>query len=274
MVRSLFIILNAVASTLSCSTHSNYRSMAYEKHQIMEEIPEPPRDDWTYEASFNWGRVNENYTLCQTGAQQSPISLGLNNGFSRNHRLRFDYPDKVTGNFYNWNYGPAFTVINEGEDWAQNPSVSYDNETLYLKGWHIHCPAEHSVANDRSKAELHLVHVDTEGHEKVVLAIRLDPGHDNSIFFEQLPPMIGFNETKMQQEIGIDIKLALAAVQNFNEFWTYEGSLTSPPCEEGIRWFVARQIFFTSVKQMQMILRASTYSARPEQEVWLHRINE
>jgi carbonic anhydrase len=63
-------------------------------------------------------------------------------------------------------------------------------------------------------------------------------------------------------------------VQFFSEFWTYQGSLTSPPCTEGIRWFVARQIMFTGVKQMQDILGASTYSARAEQEVWQHRINE
>lgn len=54
----------------------------------------------------------------------------------------------------------------------------------------------------------------------------------------------------------------------FNEFWTYKGSLTSPPCTEGIRWFVARNVLFVSVEQMQAILAVSTYSARVEQEVW------
>ena len=51
------------------------------------------------------------------------------------------------------------------------------------------------------------------------------------------------------------------------------GSLTSPPCTEGIRFFVARNILFVGNKQMQDILRVSTYSARAEQEVWLHQIN-
>jgi carbonic anhydrase len=49
--------------------------------------------------------------------------------------------------------------------------------------------------------------------------------------------------------------------------------LTSPPCREGIRFFIARNILFVSNAQMQDILRVSTYSARAEQEVWMHEIN-
>jgi carbonic anhydrase len=71
----------------------------------------------------------------------------------------------------------------------------------------------------------------------------------------------------------IDMLQALKEVNMFNEFWTYEGSLTSPPCTEGIRWWVARNVLFVGVEQMQRILGVSTYSARVEQEVWMHGIN-
>lgn len=121
---------------------------------------------------------------------------------------------------------------------------------------------------------MHFVHVDAAGHEKAVLAFRLDPGNRDNDFFSQLPSVIGFDETNVTVEATLDLNLALASVLWFNEFWTYQGSLTSPPCHEGIRWFVARQILFTGVQQMRDILGASTYSARAEQEVWLHRINE
>jgi carbonic anhydrase len=145
---------------------------------------------------------------------------------------------------------------------------------VYLKGWHIHAPADHSVGGDRSKAELHLVHVDITGHEAAVMAIRLDPGNFDAPFFTQMPEMIDFSNMDVIEPTTIDHTTALQAVQFFGEFWTYQGSLTSPPCTEGIRWFVARQIMFTGVSQMQAILGASTYSARAEQEVWQHRINE
>lgn len=71
----------------------------------------------------------------------------------------------------------------------------------------------------------------------------------------------------------LDMAQVLSEVANFSEFWTYEGSLTSPPCTEGIRWFVARNVLFVGVDQMREVLRVSTYSARVEQEVWQHGIN-
>ncbi|KPM35724.1 hypothetical protein AK830_g10832 [Neonectria ditissima] len=255
------------AGVSACASH-NTSPLAMKKRETQ------PMAEWAYEASFNWGRLDPKYALCQTGTQQSPIPLSLSNGLAQNHQIEFDYSPSVNGTYFNWNYGPAFTVAHEEDVWTNNPSITYDNETLYLAGWHIHAPADHSVGGDRSKAEMHFVHVDAEGHEKAVLAFRLDPGNRDNAFFSQLPPAIGYNETEKTEETTVDHNLALESVLYFNEFWTYKGSLTSPPCHEGIRWFVARQILFTGVQQMRDILGASTYSARAEQEVWLHSINE
>ncbi|KAG7138120.1 hypothetical protein HYQ46_008366 [Verticillium longisporum] len=222
---SIFGALAAASTVLACPGHENSAPMGVMKRQ--DGAPPPPTD-WAYEASFNWGRINKNYTLCQTGTQQSPIALSLSNGLSQNHRPTFNYPTNVTGNFFNWGYGPAFTITHPEGVFTGNPSFTYDNKTVYMD----------------------------------------DP------FFTQLPPMIGFSETGTQVEVTLDLNLALDGVAHFNEFWTYQGSLTSPPCHEGIRWFVARQTMFAGVTQMQALLGASTYSARAEQEVWQHRINE
>ena len=214
------------------------------------------------------------YHLCQDGTQQAPIALGLNQGLSQFHQPYFEgYDENVTGNFFNWGYGAAFTLNHEESEYTTLPSMKFDDTTLYLVGWHLHAPADHSVGGDRSKSELHMVHVNEEGEEGAVLAIRLDPGASNSRFFAQLPPIIGFNDTTQIMGVEINLQLALEGVNLFEEFWTYEGSLTSPPCEEGIRWFIAQSILFTSVDQMREILKTSTYSARAEQEVWLHNIN-
>lgn len=188
--------------------------------------------------------------------------------------MTFDgYNGNATGNYFNWGYGLAFTLHHEENDYTTLPAMVFNNETAYLKGWHIHAPADHSVGGDRSKAELHYVHVGTDGKYKAVLAIRLDPGSHTSSFFSQLPPVIGFNDTTQIEGVSIAPRLALEEVNMVNEFWTYKGSLTSPPCTEGVQWFVSRTILFVSDGQMQDILRVSTYSSRQEQEVWLHEIN-
>ncbi|KAL8869718.1 MAG: hypothetical protein Q9174_004060 [Haloplaca sp. 1 TL-2023] len=252
--------------------------------------------DWAYDASYNWGAIQPSYSMCQTGTRQSPIALSLTNGLSAYHQPTFSgYNKNVTGNWTNWGYGPAFNLYHPEDDYTSLPSMSWDNETAYLKGWHIHAPADHSVGGDRSKAEMHLVHVNATGKERAVLAIRLDPGISPMPFLEQLPPMVpfvtGLGRSPTRQDLPpanatsererpqvvpdqeMNMQLVLDGVDNVSEFWTYKGSLTSPPCMEGIRWFVARAIAFTSVEEMRDILGACTYSAREEQEVWLHEIN-
>ena len=284
MLQSLLIAAALAPAALACPQHQNAKRSHLDRRQTVPLQPAPAanttQNDWAYEASFNWGKISPEYALCQTGTQQSPIALSLNNGLALNHIPTFNYNGSIPGNFYNWGYGPAFTLArdenipDEDFDWTSLPSFTYDNVTNYLTGWHIHAPADHSVGGDRSKAELHLVHVDATGHEAAVMAIRLDPGNSNSTFFNQLPAMIGFDQMDVETPTEMDLMPLLDSVLFFNEFWTYQGSLTSPPCTEGIRWFVARQILFTGVEQMQSILGASTYSARAEQEVWQHRINE
>ena len=201
----------------------------------------------------------------------------ITQGLSQNHMPTFNYPDSISGNLYNWGYGPAFTL--NPNTTTSRPSLTYDNETVYLKGWHIHSPADHSVQGDRSKAELHLVHSDSTGAEKAVVAIRIDPGNAPSSFFSQLTGTTSSKNkipsfhSKDSVGMEMDMAQALREVNMFNEFWTYKGSLTSPPCTEGIRFFVARDVLFTSVDQMREVLRLSTYSARVEQEVWMHQIN-
>lgn len=111
------------------------------------------------------------------------------------------------------------------------------------------------------------------GTARAVVAIRLDPGREASPFFAQYPAAIHFNDTTAIQNLDVDPYVAIREVNDFEEFWTYKGSLTSPPCKEGVQWFLARTVLFTSVAQMQDLLRASTFSARSEQEVWLHEVN-
>ncbi|KAL8672566.1 MAG: hypothetical protein Q9168_002971 [Polycauliona sp. 1 TL-2023] len=303
LLQSLLLTALAVTPVLGCADHTG-RSRGELSPYHLERRQQPtnanapdttnssdPAKDWSYDASYNWGSLKPYFATCQTGTQQSPIALSLTNGLSLYHHPTFvGYNRTVTGNWTNWSYGPAFTLDHPKGDYTSLPVLKWDNVTAYLKGWHIHAPADHSVGGDRSKAEMHLVHVDTTGLETAVLAIRLDPGSSPSSFFTQLPPMIPFvrglggsprtgelptsgEKPKIVQGVSMDMNLVLDGVDHVSEFWSYKGSLTSPPCREGIRWFVARAIAFTSVQQMRDILGACTYSARQEQEVWLHEIN-
>jgi len=266
----------ALASLLSftaiaCPDHSySDRHRSYKR-------AETSNVTWAYEFSTDWGRLSADFHLCQTGSQQSPIPLLLTQGLSLNHKPYFNYPESVDGEFYNWGYGPAMTFAHEPQNYTTLPSFTFSengrNETVYMSGWHIHSPADHSVQGDRSKSEMHFVHVNATGSARAVLAFRIDPGNGRSEFFHQLPEMISFRNTSTRVNATINPVLALDEVNHVNEFWTYKGSLTSPPCTESIRFFIARNTLFLGVEQMQMLLLNSIYSARAEQRVWQHQIN-
>lgn len=185
---------------------------------------------------------------------------------------------EAQGTFYNWGYGPAMTYAHPEGDYSGLPSFTFEeedghNETVHLSGWHIHAPADHSVQGDRAKAELHLVHAGEEGHYRSVLAIRIDPGNVESTFLSNMPELISYRHTEQRVNTTSNPRLALEEGDYFNEFWTYKGSLTSPPCTEGVRWYMARNIMFASDDQMQQLLNASRFSSRAEQQVWRHQIN-
>lgn len=204
---------------------------------------------------------------------QAPIALMKSQGMSLNHIPTFNFKKSISGYLWNWGYGPSFTIDhNSTGSITAGPSMTFDNTTLFLKGWHVHAPADHTVQGDRSKAELHFVMADSKGSEKAVLALRIDPGNTISKFWQQFSDIPYFdNSTTIA--MTADMSSALTEVGNFNEFWTYKGSLTSPPCTEGIRFFVAGGVLSVGMLQMQQILAVSTFSARTEQEVWMHEIN-
>ncbi|KAF2767066.1 carbonic anhydrase [Teratosphaeria nubilosa] len=257
--------------------HGNVQNLR--KRASPDQIPNP---NWAYDESADWHTLDPGYEVCQTGTQQSPISLRLDQGLSQNHALHFNYPPNVTGSFNNWGYGPAFSLVstlaNFTGDYTTLPSITFaeiggQNETVYLDSWHIHAPADHSVQGDRSKAEIHYVHVNATGSPRAVVGMRIDPGNVESAFFNQLPDYIPYDDDSTEVRTVVDVRKALEEVLHFGEFWTYQGSLTSPPCTEGLRWFLARSVLFVGDRQMREILGVSTFSARAEQEVWGHNVN-
>ncbi|KAJ8066455.1 hypothetical protein OCU04_005515 [Sclerotinia nivalis] len=255
--------------------------MACPQHDLSQSLMKRAEgSDWTYDAAYNWGMINENYTTCQTGAQQSPIHLETATGFSKTHVPTFNYSTATPGSLYNWGYGAAFSLTANTTNLSGNPSMTFDNETVYLKGWHIHAPADHTIDSTRPKAELHFVHATASGKERAVVALMIDPvpygTTGNSTFFNSFPlaSIPPFSDQTTRIPLTMNLNQALTEIDNAKTFWTYEGSLTSPPCTEGLRWFVGGKKMTVGTEQMQELLAISTYSAREEQKLWGHNINK
>ena len=214
------------------------------------------------------------YHLCQSGTHQSPINIAEKEP-SQLHRPTFEgYKNEaIPGNFFNWQFAPAFTPHHAEGEVTSLPSMQFDEEQVFLSGWHIHAPSEHLIDGRRSRAEIHMVHVTQEDEEAAVIGIRLAVGENESEFIKQLGPMIHFNDTAQIEDLQVNMRLAIEEVGGVEEFWTYKGSLTTPPCSEGLRWFLPKQELIVSEGQMVEILAASRFSHRVPQEVWLHELN-
>lgn len=186
----------------------------------------------------------------------------------------------------NWDFGPQFAIPTADDNTTAAHIVFEQDgqkETAYFRSWHTHAPAEHSVDGRRPKGELHYVHYDAEGNPRAVVGFLLDLAMDKddyetpsgSAFYQQFEKMDlpTIFENRTMSDITLNLNLALKESNNYKNFWTYKGSLTTPPCTEGLRWFVSKDVIYLSSAQMAGLLGVSTFSARPTHELWNHQLN-
>ncbi|KAL2432483.1 hypothetical protein ABEF95_011516 [Exophiala dermatitidis] len=276
---SAFLVSFTIFTTAwCCPKHDNYQSHHPHlgRRQVRIDVGRAPKD-WDYDHSADWHTIKPEYHLCQSGTHQSPINIAGQALAQQQHQPTFEgYKNEViSGNFFNWQFAPAFTPHHAEGDVTQLPSMKFDGRDVFLKGWHIHAPSEHLVDGRRSRAEIHMVHVTEEDEEAAVVGIRVGvgPAESESAFIKQLGPMVHFNDTSQVEGLQVNVRLAIEEVGGLQEYWTYKGSLTTPPCSEGLRWFIPKQELLVSEAQMAEILAASRFSHRVTQEVWLHDIN-
>lgn len=183
---------------------------------------------WTYEGEegpTHWGELDPTYEVCGKGKSQSPINI-----FASNEQ------DIVNTAFH---YQPSeVNILNNGH----TAQVNYDaGSFIVLDGvrydvaqFHYHAPSEHKVNGKSFAAELHIVHKSADSGLAVV-GLLLQEGAENKAFdpfINNLPA-----EKSDVKDTGVKINAAdlLPSVQTT---FRYSGSLTTPPCSEGVNWLV------------------------------------
>ncbi|KAM3419851.1 hypothetical protein BST61_g3180 [Cercospora zeina] len=222
----------------------------------------------------DWPNKCAAWAKCGNGRQQSPINLPANS-YAKTHMPAFTSPGAVRGSISNGGHGPKWTP----DAGAAVPTIRFDDETYSLLQWHTHTPeSEHAFGGIKRKGEIHFV-FGTGSTPKAVVGIGLDYGAASSFFggiFQQLDaqrrdlPPVG---STAQYPIRIDFSTMISGSNNVRDFWTYEGSLTTPTCGEGIRWFVGGWTHRLSGDQFTRVNRASIDSVRALQPVLDQHIN-
>lgn len=213
--------------------------------------------DWSYGGQENpthWGELSPEFADCETGKYQSPINL--------------EQIDQSIPASLKFNYQPTSLEIVRNVSNGQNVQVNYDkgstltvnSQEYELFQFHFHTPSEHTLKGEASGMELHLVHQNQAG-EYAVVGVFIEEGEENPLLatiFNNLPAE---NGTKTD-----DVTLnASDFLPSERSYWSYSGSLTTPPCTEGVSWYVLDTPIEVSEEQMNQFAELYTVNARPVQ---------
>jgi carbonic anhydrase len=220
---------------------------------------------WNYvgkQGALNWGKLDQSYKVCSAGHDQSPIDI---RGAHLNKALQpidFHY---IAGPVRLENDGHTIVAYVDHGSYIVAGGVRYD-----LIEYDFHHPGETAVKGKLSDMEIHLLHKSADG-KLAILAVRLaeDVNTPNAVLaalWQHLPKTAGASDkvTEMVNPGGL-----LPADRGY---WIYSGSLTTPPCTEGVQWFVFEQEVSLSRDQRRAFENIFKVNTRPLQESHGRRI--
>lgn len=213
---------------------------------------------WSYSGATGpsrWASLASDYSNCRTGRAQSPIDIESSHVRKQQLTpLRFDYrpsPLRIINN------GHTIQVnVDEGS------TLNVGGHRYTLVQLHFHHPSEEVIDGKSFAMVVHLVHRDKQGHLAVV-AIPLQPGKANALFstlWRNIPHSQGHESTP--RDVRIDAARLLPAS---HAYYAFSGSLTTPPCSEGVRWFVLKSPMTLSSEQVATFAKLYRSNARPVQ---------
>ncbi|EGA68819.1 carbonic anhydrase [Vibrio sinaloensis DSM 21326] len=209
--------------------------------------------DWGYKGEHGPEHWGDFASECASGVNQSPINIESATDASLS-KLQFDYQGKVISLLNN---GHTLQTSLEG-----NNTLTVDGKVFSLKQFHFHTPSENHVDGKEYPLEAHFVHADKAGHLAVV-AVFFELGKANPDLAQLLATVPSANS-----DVAIKIPFdADALLTNTNDYYRFNGSLTTPPCSEGVRWLVLKAPQTVSAEQVKLFNQAMGNNNRPLQSL-------
>lgn len=214
--------------------------------------------EWGYgehHGPAEWGKVSK---ICASGKNQSPIDV-TDAVAGKMDELSIAYSGEVIG------------LLNNGHTLQANVTgnniLHVDGTDFELKQFHFHTPSENLIKSKSFPLEAHFVHADAAGNLAVV-SVMYEVSESNGQI-EQLSatlPEEGETTTLEQAFAVADMLPAYDAYYRFN------GSLTTPPCSEGVRWFVLENTQKLSAEQADKLNEVMGNNNRPVQDIYARKV--
>jgi carbonic anhydrase len=238
-------LLIAAAATAAASPHASAPSHSGAHH-------------WTYsghDGPSHWGQLDSDYRLCARGKTQSPIDI----------RTKDAQPAALPRLVFN--YRPsALHIVDNGHTTQVNvdpgSALLVGGKRYELVQFHFHHPSEEEINGRRFAMVAHLVHKDADG-QLAVVAVPLRAGKVNALLTElwRNLPAKG-NEEPKTTDLQINAGDLIPADHHY---YAYSGSLTTPPCSEGVRWMVLKTPAEISADELKTFAARYPNNARPVQ---------
>ena len=200
----------------------------------------------------HWGELSADWETCGTGEIQSPVDFTkLAAHPTSPHRLSTDYDVNTIGEIFN--NGHTIEVETEGSNTLMLDGVAYE-----LVQFHFHTASEHRVRSRGYDMELHLVHKSVDG-SNAVIGVFLKRGPSSgalSLIFTSLP-----NDINVHHPLDSPFDPA-AFLPRSQAHYRYVGSLTTPPCTEGVQWVVMSEPVTVSDEDMAQFAERIPFNAR------------
>jgi carbonic anhydrase len=205
-----------------------------------------PHVEWEYSGKNgpkNWGQLSPEYLMAKIGKNQSPINIaGASVIEAELPPIEFDYsqiPLKVLFN------GHTVQAVCTG-----GGSIKVDGIEFALQQFHFHSPSENHIYGKSFPLEAHLVHADKDGNIAVI-AVMFSEGAHNKVLAQiwaNTPRAEGNTNTPEGMKIN-----AIDLLPGDRDYYRFNGSLTTPPCSENVRWLVMKNTVALSKAQIKTL---------------------
>lgn len=221
---------------------------------------------------LRWGQLSPSFAMCANGKLQSPINIP-NKVSTASNTLSINYhsaPMEIVDNgITKIMIGNKQTIINTGHGIQLNfspeskESITFNGKHYRLVQFHLHAPSENKLRGSTYPLEIHFVHQSDDGQLAVIGVFartgKIDPSLQKIV--DNLPAEEGKIQTIQGESID---PMSLLPTQR--DYYSFTGSLTTPPCTEGVQWIMMPDTITASFTQIIKLKHAmGGTNARPEQ---------
>ena len=217
--------------------------------------------EWGYSGNgdpAHWGDIKPEFFMCRDGKNQSPINIQESDVITANglKDINFHY---ITGATEAVNNGHTIKV-----SVAPGSYIEVDKIKFELKQFHFHSPSENQINGENFPLEAHFVHASKDG-QLAVIAVMYKQEKENKVLKKVCNKI--FSNMHKVSKCKLTSKDINTLLPKNKAYYRFDGSLTTPPCSEGVRWFVLQDYPEVSAQQVKKFVNVMMkgHNARPTQ---------